>query len=61
MQYCEQIPLCTPFPGYLSVLVMDNACIHHGEGILELAERFREQFFVLFKCTHPLSRDRDSH
>ena len=36
------MPLCTPFPGYLSVLVMDNACIHHGEGILELAERFRE-------------------
>ena len=32
--------LCTPFPGNLSVLVMDNARIHHGEEILELAERF---------------------
>jgi len=34
--------LCTPFPGYLSVLVMDNARIHDGKAILELAERFRE-------------------
>ena len=42
MQHFEQMPLCTPFPGYLSVLVMDNARIHHGEGILELAERFHE-------------------
>lgn len=36
------MPLCSPFPGYLSVLVMDNAQIHHGEGTLELAEQFRE-------------------
>jgi transposase len=35
------MPLSSPFPGYLSMLVMDNARIHHGEGILELAERFR--------------------
>ncbi|PPR08155.1 hypothetical protein CVT24_012145 [Panaeolus cyanescens] len=34
------MPLCSPFPGILSVLVMDNARIHHGEEILELAERF---------------------
>jgi hypothetical protein len=61
MLYHEQMPLCTPFPGYLSVLVMDNARIHHGEGILELAERFREQFFVLFKQTHSLSPNRDLH
>lgn len=40
------MPLCTPFPGYLSVLVMDNAHICHGEGILELAEHFHVQFFV---------------
>jgi hypothetical protein len=26
------------FPGYLSVLVMDNARIHHGDQILELAD-----------------------
>ena len=37
-----QMPLTTPFPGPLSVLVMDNARIHHGEEILELAERFRK-------------------
>lgn len=39
-----QMPLTTPFPGPLSVLVMDNARIHHGEEILELAERFRMHF-----------------
>ena len=35
------MPLCLAFPGPLSVLVMDNARIHHGEGILELVDRFR--------------------
>jgi len=39
--FCSKMPLCAPFPGYLSVLVMDNARIHHGEGILELAAQFR--------------------
>lgn len=34
------MPLCTAYPGPLSVLVMDNARIHHGEEILELADRF---------------------
>jgi len=34
------MPLTTPYPGRLSVLVMDNAHIHHGSEILELAERF---------------------
>ena len=34
------MPLCSPFPGPLSVLVMDNARVHHGAGILELAECF---------------------
>ena len=34
------MPLTVPFPGVLSVLVMDNAKIHHGEEIMELADRF---------------------
>ena len=34
------MPLCSPFPGPMSVLVMDNACIHHGDEILELADRY---------------------
>ena len=34
------MPLTTPFPGELSVLVMDNARIHHGEEIMEIADRF---------------------
>ncbi|KAG2352027.1 hypothetical protein BDR07DRAFT_1440068 [Suillus spraguei] len=32
----DVLPLCTPYPGKLSVLIMDNAKIHHGEGIAEL-------------------------
>jgi len=39
------MPLCSPFPGNLSVLVLDNARIHHGAEILELAEHFR-----VFSC-----------
>jgi hypothetical protein len=35
-----QLPKCTAYPGPLSVLVMDNAKIHHGEEILELVDRF---------------------
>jgi len=37
LNYCHvQLPLCTQWPGKHSVLVMDNACIHHGEEIREL-------------------------
>ena len=42
------MPLCSPFPGNLSVLVMDNTRIHHGAEILELAERFRVSFLSDF-------------
>lgn len=35
-----QMPLCSPFPGPLSVLVMDNARIHHGYEITQIADRF---------------------
>jgi hypothetical protein len=38
-----QLPKCTAYPGPLSVLVMDNARIHHGNKILELADRFGEK------------------
>jgi transposase len=40
-----QLPLCSPFPGPLSVLVMDNACIHHGDEIIELLERYGMSWF----------------
>lgn len=33
-----QLPLCLPIPGKLSVLVMDNARIHRGEGVREPIE-----------------------
>ncbi|KAF8227826.1 hypothetical protein L208DRAFT_1080602, partial [Tricholoma matsutake] len=38
LQFLENqvLPLCSPFPGPLSVLVMDNAHIHHGDKIVEL-------------------------
>ncbi|KIK76741.1 hypothetical protein PAXRUDRAFT_40042, partial [Paxillus rubicundulus Ve08.2h10] len=31
---------CEAYPGKHSVLVMDNACIHHGAQVYDLAERF---------------------
>jgi|ERR1700690_1726880 transposase len=34
------MPKCNPYPGPLSVLVLDNAKIHHGDELLELADRF---------------------
>ena len=37
-----QMPLTSAYPGPLSVLIMDNARIHHGDEILVLADRFGE-------------------
>lgn len=37
-----KMPLTSPYPGPLSVLIMDNARIHHSNEILELADRFGE-------------------
>lgn len=34
------MPLCNPYPGPLSVLVLDNAKIHRGAELLELVDRF---------------------
>jgi DDE superfamily endonuclease len=31
----DVLPLCTPFPGPRSVIVMDNASIHRGEVCLD--------------------------
>ena len=36
----SQLPKCTAYPGPLSVLLMDNARIHHGNEIAELADQF---------------------
>ena len=63
-----QLPLCSPFPGKLSVLVIDNARIHHGEGVRELIEsrgewppllKFSPNFFtgVRLKYLPPYSPD----
>ncbi|KAJ3536464.1 hypothetical protein NMY22_g6034 [Coprinellus aureogranulatus] len=42
LQFLENtvLPQCSPYPGPRSVLVMDNARIHHGDEILELCDRF---------------------
>ncbi len=37
---CRQLPKSQPFPGPRSVLVMDNARIHHSDAISELVARF---------------------
>ena len=34
------MPKCNPYPGVLSVLVLDNARIHHNDEILELVDWF---------------------
>ena len=50
------MPLCSPYPSPLSVLVMDNAKIHHGDEILELADQFgvslapKTLFLILILC-----------
>ena len=42
-----QLPLCSPFPGPLSVLIMDNTCIHHGDRIIELLECYGMSWFYV--------------
>ena len=39
---CVKMPLTSSYPGPLSVLIMDNAHIHHGEEILVLTDHFSE-------------------
>src|ERR1700678_409813 len=41
------MPLCSSYPGPLSVFVMDNATIHHGDEILELADHFGVIYYNL--------------
>ena len=40
-----QLPKCSAYPGPLSVLVMDNAKIHHGADVTELCDQFSESWF----------------
>ena len=44
----SKMPLCSPFPGYFSILVMDNAHIHYGDQILALADQFH--LLLLLSC-----------
>jgi hypothetical protein len=46
--FIHYMPLCAPFPGTLSVLVMNNARIYHGAEILERAECFSWCFPTIF-------------
>jgi len=39
---CFQLPKCSAYPGPLSMLVMDNAWLHHCLQIPELCDHFGE-------------------
>jgi transposase len=41
-----QLPHCEAYPGKNSVLVMDNARIHHGADVRELAEQFGKSQYI---------------
>ncbi|KAF7376787.1 DDE-3 domain-containing protein [Mycena sanguinolenta] len=43
----QVLPLCSPYPGPASILVMDNARIHHGEKVQELCDRFGVRLIYL--------------
>jgi transposase len=46
-----QLPKCTAYPGPLSVIIMDNARIHHGPEILALFDRFGMPLVALCSVT----------
>ena len=58
-----KLPFSSPFPGILSVFVMDNARTHHGEEILELAElygmfleiHYDQNSFLFCRCSNWVS------
>lgn len=43
-----QLPLTTSFPGLWSVLVMDNARIHHSQEIKDLVHSYGASIFLLY-------------
>jgi len=45
--FLYQLPKCTAFPGPMSVLIMDNTKIHHGDDVTDLVEAFGEHFICL--------------
>jgi hypothetical protein len=48
-----QMPLCSPYPGPLSILVLNNARIHHNDDILALTDHFG----ILIEYLPPYSPD----
>jgi len=50
----SQLPLCSPFPGPLSVLVIDNTRIHHGNEIIELLSQYGMLDFLTAIIDPPL-------
>ena len=51
----DKLPKCSPFPGLLSVLVMDNTSSHHGDEVEELtwgvrASAWQTRVLTVVKC-----------
>ena len=55
-----QMPLTTPFPGPRSVLVLDNARIHHGPEVEDLAAEFGV-FLIIEYILHLIGCYRCAH
>ena len=43
----HQMPLTSPFPGSRSVLILDNAKIHHSESISDLVRAYGMSLYIL--------------
>ena len=57
-----QLPLCSPYPGPLSVLVLNNTKIHHSYKLLELVDHFSIQIALRrVETVNPTGTDSESH
>jgi hypothetical protein len=45
----SKMPLTTPYPGPRSILILDNARIHHGSEVEELANQYSGSYSVVLE------------
>ena len=55
IMHCYYLPLTTPFPSPRSVLVLDNAKIHHSDEVIQLAEGYGECMHTRSAFLHKLT------